>query len=663
MQSDSIQSDSIRRDRHIATKVCAMATSSIDIDVASDEFNEELQRIARYYDALEAKIDAVRDAKRVMATMRAKKTNDWHVVEDGEDDAIDVERANALASVRVEREEELQRARERMREASSARARAEAYVERERASALEEAQKAREISGAIGVFREFATKVNAEEAEKYDDADDYRSRSPEGTSPRASAEAEGKEVWDGKPTTTTTNAIAVESRKSTAQSSDSHVKKSTLRGRDDARATAIDFAIARNGETKRVDMAALAPKRAEAARTTMNALAPVPVREMSTSSMEDPHRSLMQRLRSTKIADEAAGASSGGDVAAANSPEKREDVPVRPPPLAASKTFPSASIEPTALSRSNSARPRGLAAAVKDIIQTAGSTSRRGEQIESSFGMPANRDPMRVVPPPLIAVNADTSVFEPVVHRKFVPSPAAPIRVEPNPYLMTEEDLKPAPVRSRSINFGENVPLANGLITTSVSSKPATLEESSGRSMELMDSAGPSAPKTPPTTTTTSMQLVTIRSEQMSPGDRDSGALDAIKNDALPPVILKPKIPRALVEPQRFKVAEMRNLFSFSRHGRYSQMKELLSKGVPIDARDENGNSALIIACQNGQGRLVKLLVRSGADPNLQNKRGNTPLHYAILFKFDVIADFVIKHGARTDIRNCEGLTCYEFVG
>lgn len=181
--------------------------------------------------------------------------------------------------------------------------------------------------------------------------------------------------------------------------------------------------------------------------------------------------------------------------------------------------------------------------------------------------------------------------------------------------------------------------------------------------MELMDSAGPSAPKTPPTTTTTSMQLATIRSEQMSPGDRDSGVLDAIKNDALPPVILKPKIPRALVEPQRFKVAEMRNLFSFSRHGRYSQMKELLSKGVPIDARDENGNSALIIACQNGQGRLVKLLVRSGADPNLQNKRGNTPLHYAILFKFDVIADFVIKHGARTDIRNCEGLTCYEFVG
>ena len=29
-------------------------------------------------------------------------------------------------------------------------------------------------------------------------------------------------------------------------------------------------------------------------------------------------------------------------------------------------------------------------------------------------------------------------------------------------------------------------------------------------------------------------------------------------------------------------------------------------KGVPLDARDEMGNTSLIIACQNGQGRCVK---------------------------------------------------------
>ena len=187
--------------------------------------------------------------------------------------------------------------------------------------------------------------------------------------------------------------------------------------------------------------------------------------------------------------------------------------------------------------------------------------------------------------------------------------------------------------------------------------------------MEVVGSTGPPSRISPPALAPqTSNQLASTRSDvkaraEDGEADYDDVDSDSNENASFQPVVLKPKIPRSLVVPQRFKVTEMRNLFSFARHGRYAPMKDLLTKGVPIDARDENGNSALITACQNGQGRLVKLLVRSGADPNIQNKRGNTALHFAVLFKFDVIADFMIKHGARTDIRNVEGLTCYEFFG
>merc|ERR1712159_588839 len=89
----------------------------------------------------------------------------------------------------------------------------------------------------------------------------------------------------------------------------------------------------------------------------------------------------------------------------------------------------------------------------------------------------------------------------------------------------------------------------------------------------------------------------------------------------------------ALAPDSAFKISEVRNLFSYARHGRYGELKQLIMKGVPLDARDEMGNTSLIIACQNGQGRCVKLLVRSGADTNLPNKRGNTALHFSVHFR------------------------------
>ena len=120
---------------------------------------------------------------------------------------------------------------------------------------------------------------------------------------------------------------------------------------------------------------------------------------------------------------------------------------------------------------------------------------------------------------------------------------------------------------------------------------------------------------------------------------------------------------RALAgEGKAFDLAELQLLFSYARHGKYGQLRELFKKGVPVDSRDRFGNTALIIACQNSHGKIVKMAVRYECDLDAQNKRGNSALHFSVAYGFQAISDFLIEHGARTDLANESGLTCYEGI-
>ena len=41
-------------------------------------------------------------------------------------------------------------------------------------------------------------------------------------------------------------------------------------------------------------------------------------------------------------------------------------------------------------------------------------------------------------------------------------------------------------------------------------------------------------------------------------------------------------------------------------------------------------------------------------------KTGNTPLHYLFAYKYDELAAYLIAKGARDDIDNVHGMTCYD---
>lgn len=118
----------------------------------------------------------------------------------------------------------------------------------------------------------------------------------------------------------------------------------------------------------------------------------------------------------------------------------------------------------------------------------------------------------------------------------------------------------------------------------------------------------------------------------------------------------------ALAPSKPFSTSDIRVLFSYARHNKYHQLKDLLEAGAPADPRDKFGNTPLIIACQNGNARVAKVLMRHGADMDKANKQGNTGLHYCVAYGFNALGDLLIAKGASDKILNSLGYNAYEGI-
>lgn len=105
---------------------------------------------------------------------------------------------------------------------------------------------------------------------------------------------------------------------------------------------------------------------------------------------------------------------------------------------------------------------------------------------------------------------------------------------------------------------------------------------------------------------------------------------------------------------------ELTNLWAKIRNNRYHQVEELFSSGVPAAVKDENGNTALHISCQNGSKRMVKVCLRWGANINSTNKQGQTPLHFCFAYNYDKVAAYLISKGADDTKLNHFGYSCYD---
>ena len=59
-------------------------------------------------------------------------------------------------------------------------------------------------------------------------------------------------------------------------------------------------------------------------------------------------------------------------------------------------------------------------------------------------------------------------------------------------------------------------------------------------------------------------------------------------------------------------------------------VQEIINHGAHINAANENGTTALLLACSTAQEELAKLLLRTGADPNIPDADDDISLHSAI---------------------------------
>ncbi len=88
-------------------------------------------------------------------------------------------------------------------------------------------------------------------------------------------------------------------------------------------------------------------------------------------------------------------------------------------------------------------------------------------------------------------------------------------------------------------------------------------------------------------------------------------------------------------------------------------LRELIAKGADVN-RAHAGLTPLLAAtraCRAGRPETVTSLIANGADPNLADADGNTPLHHAALCADAGVAAILVDAGAAMEVRNREQVT------
>jgi ankyrin repeat protein len=77
---------------------------------------------------------------------------------------------------------------------------------------------------------------------------------------------------------------------------------------------------------------------------------------------------------------------------------------------------------------------------------------------------------------------------------------------------------------------------------------------------------------------------------------------------------------------------------------------------------DASLGTPLITAINNGDIKMVRLLLSKGADPNLKSSYGEFPLFIALQMEHRELIALLIKHGADPTTKNHEGKTPEEWL-
>jgi len=94
------------------------------------------------------------------------------------------------------------------------------------------------------------------------------------------------------------------------------------------------------------------------------------------------------------------------------------------------------------------------------------------------------------------------------------------------------------------------------------------------------------------------------------------------------------------------------NLIDSCKNGNEEEIKKLIDDGADVNMVDENGDTPLTISCEKRDLKIIKYLIEKGAETNISNSTGNSPLNLVCRDESESsleILDYLIEN-KKTDI-------------
>lgn len=94
-----------------------------------------------------------------------------------------------------------------------------------------------------------------------------------------------------------------------------------------------------------------------------------------------------------------------------------------------------------------------------------------------------------------------------------------------------------------------------------------------------------------------------------------------------------------------------------TKRGKVDIIKKWLNKGGDVNAKNNEGSTALTVAAESGHTELVKLLLAKNADPNVKTENGWTVLMYASQHGHNDVIKALLGSGAKIEEKKKDGVT------